>query len=251
LAFDFARAENAGADAIAYWHAVHIWLSGGDPFLNVVDPTQASGRILPYVYPPWTIVLFLPWALLPWDIAWALWRWIGVLFFAWTIKWAWERRPLGTAVVLAMLGPAIAANFDTGNVNIYLALAIWAAQFVRTRMSGLIWAFCANLKWLPAAAIFVLSPRARGWGLVFLAYFTVLTLATWPQTLEMTDVVFNFPRPLRLDYLMLLWAAVPWLWRQPWPPWWLQSGEIVRHWRERPPVATWLRRYFGLQQDHP
>jgi len=45
----------------------------------------------------------------------------------------------------------------------------------------------------------------------------VLALATWPQTLRQVEVVLFFPRPPRLDYLLLIWAAVPWLWRQPWP----------------------------------
>ena len=48
----------------------------------------------------------------------------------------------------------------------------------------------------------------------------VLTLATWPATLRQLEIVLNFPRPLRIDYLLLAWAAVPWLWNQPWPPRW-------------------------------
>ena len=246
VAFDFARAENAGADAIAYWHGVRAWLAGGDPYATVTDPTQASGHILPYAYPPWTLVVFVPWALLPWGVAWLLWRWASVVLFAWSIKWAYQRRPLGTAVVLAILAPAFAANFDTGNINIFLALAIWVAQFVRPRFGGLLWAFTAALKWLPTGLIFVLPARARLWGIVLLGYFTLLTLATWPETLRQVDVAINYHRPLRLDYFMLLWAAVPWLWRQPWPPWWLQSREIVAHWRGRPALGAWIRRYFGL-----
>jgi hypothetical protein len=247
VAFDYARAENASADAIAYWHAVQAWLSGGDPYVTVFDPSQASGHILPYAYPPWTLVLFLPWALLPWGAAWLIWRWLGVLLFAWTVKWAYQRRPLGTAVVIAILGPAIAANFDTGNVNIFLAVGLFVAQFVSPRVGGLLWALSAALKWLPAALLFVLPPKARGWGVALLALFTLLTIATWPETLEQIDVALFYPRPLRADYMMLAWAAIPWLWNQPWPPWWLQSREIRARLRKRPPMGSAVRAFFGLE----
>ena len=54
-----ARGEAAGADARAYWAGVRIWLEGGDPYHPV-------GPFLPYVYAPWMLPLFAPWALLPW-----------------------------------------------------------------------------------------------------------------------------------------------------------------------------------------
>jgi hypothetical protein len=249
IAFNFARGENAGADAIAYWHAVRVWLAGGDPYVTVLDPTQASGQILPYAYPPWTLLAFLPWALLPWDVAWLVWRAAGVVLFAWTVKWAYERRPLGTAVLIAILGPALVANFDTGNINIFLALMVWAAQFVGDRLGGALWAFATALKWLPGLLIVVLKPRARRWGVAILGLFTIFALATWPQTLRQLEIVIFYPRPLRFDYLLLAWAAVPWLWGQPWPPWWLQASGIAEHWRARPPLWTWVRRFFGLHEE--
>jgi hypothetical protein len=208
LAFDFARGDNAGADAIAYWNGARTWLAGGDPYVTVIDPTQASGHILPYAYPVWTLILFMPWALLPWGVAWFLWRWLGVLLFVVTVGWAYRRRPLGTAVIIAMLGPAIAANFDTGNINIFIVVAIFAAQFVGARLGGVLWAISTALKWLPGVLLLVLKPNARRYGLA--------------------------------------WAAVPWLWAQPWRPWWLQSSEVARHWRERPPVGVALRRFVGV-----
>jgi hypothetical protein len=80
----------------------------------------------------------------------------------------------------------------------------------------------------------------------------VLTLATWPQTLRQIDIVLYFPRPLRLDYLLLVWAAVPWLWHQPWPPPWLSPATIARRWRERGSLVPYLRVYFGVSQpDSP
>jgi hypothetical protein len=62
-------------------------------------------------------------------------------------------------------------------------------------------------------------PRAS-WriGLALLAVLAVLTLATWPDTLRQLDIVLNYPRPLRVDYLILGWGIVPWLWQRDWPP---------------------------------
>ena len=53
-----ARGEAGGADARAYWAGVRIWLNGGDPY-------HPTGPFLPYVYAPWMLPLFTPWAALP------------------------------------------------------------------------------------------------------------------------------------------------------------------------------------------
>ncbi len=92
-----ARGEAGGADARAYWAGVRIWLNGGDPY-------HPTGPFLPYVYAPWMLPLFAPWALLPWDVAWFVWRVGTIVLLLWTIHWAYRRRPLTTAVIVAILG---------------------------------------------------------------------------------------------------------------------------------------------------
>jgi hypothetical protein len=209
-----ARGDAAGADARAYWAAARIWLAGGDPY----DPT---GPFLPYVYPPWMLPLFVPWALLPWDVAWFVWRVGGVLLLLWTMDWAYRRRPLATAVLVLVLAFPFAANIDTGNINLLLVLALWAAQFVGPVSSGLLWALATWMKWVPAPFWLILAPRARGWGLVWLGVSALLSLVMLPETIIQLETLFGFgPRPLRLDYLIYLWALVPWWWRHPDPLWW-------------------------------
>lgn len=241
LAFLYARGELVGADARAYWAAVRIWLAGGDPY-------EAVGAYLPYAYAPWTLVVFVPWALLPWGVAWTLWQTMSVALFAASVAWAYRRRPLATAVLVALLGVPLAANLDTGNVALLLVLGIWLAWFVGPRAGGLGWALAAAMKWLPALLLPFIPPRARLWGIAFLAVGAVLTLATWPQTLRQLEVVLNFPRPLRIDYLLLAWAAVPWLWSQPWPPWWLSLDGWRRRWSERASLADELGAFLGLSR---
>ena len=121
-----ARGEAGGADARAYWAGVRIWLNGGDPY-------HPTGPFLPYVYAPWMLPLFTPWAALPWDVAWFVWRVGTILLLLWTIDWAYRRRPLTTAVIVALLGFPFGANLDTGNINLQLTLMLWAAQFTGPR----------------------------------------------------------------------------------------------------------------------
>ncbi|HET7027703.1 MAG TPA: glycosyltransferase family 87 protein [Candidatus Limnocylindrales bacterium] len=240
-----ARGEAAGADARAYWAAVRIWLGGGDPY-------HPTGPFLPYVYAPWMLPLFAPWALLPWDVAWFAWRVATVLGLLWTIDWAYRRRPLATAVVVVALAFPIAANLDTGNVTLLLTIGLFGAQFVGPRLAGALWAIATWMKWAPAPIWLVLAPRARAWGVGWLVVAAALSLLTLPLTIVQLQALFGFgARPLRLDYLVLLWAVVPWVWRHPDPLWWARParwpavgrriGAAARTWRARwraDPVET-------------
>ena len=89
------------------------------------------------------------------------------------------------------------------------------ASRVRPRLAGFLWSLAAWMKWIPALFLFVLAPRARLWGIGWLAASVLLSLATLPLTIIQLDALFGFgPRPVRLDYLVFLWALVPWLWRR-------------------------------------
>jgi hypothetical protein len=65
----------------------------------------------------------------------------------------------------------------------------------------------------------ILAPSARRWGLLWLALSVALSLALLPLTIAQFEALFGFGRrPVRLDYLVFLWAFVPWLYRRadPW-----------------------------------
>jgi hypothetical protein len=201
------RGEAAGADARAYWAGVRIWLNGGNPY-------HPTGPFLPYVYAPWMLPLFAPWALLPWDVAWVVWRGTTILLLLWTVHWAYHRRPLTTALIVALLAFPVGANLDTGNINLLLTLMLWAAQFTGPRLGGLLWALATWMKWIPAVLWFVLEPGARRLGLIFLCLAILLSIALLPLTIQQFQALFGFgARPVRLDYLVYLWAFIPWLYR--------------------------------------
>ena len=223
LAGMLGRGDPAGADARAYWSGVRLWIGGANPY-------EPSGPFLPYVYAPWMLPLFAPWALLPWDVAWFAWRVGTILALLWTFHWAYRRRPLDTAILIALLAFPFGANLDTGNINLQLTLMLWAAQFTGPRLAGLLWALAAWMKWIPAALWLFLRPRARLWGLGWLGLSILLSLATLPLTIIQLQTLFGFgARPVRLDYLVFLWAVVPWLYRRREPFDWLRPS----WWRDR------------------
>jgi hypothetical protein len=240
-----ARGEAAGADAHAYWAAVRLWLAGGDPY-------HPTGPFLPYVYPPWLLPLFVPWALFPWDVAWFVWRSGTLLGWLATVDWAYRRRPLSTALAVALLIFPVAANVDTGNVNLVLTLLLWSAQFVPPVWSGTFWALATWTKWVPAPLWLILAPRGRFWGLIALAVAGLLSLLTLPWTIVQLEALVGFgPRPPRVDYLVFLWALVPWWWRHGarlpavgrWPAAVTRLQRDLRSW---PALRARLRRFLGL-----
>lgn len=242
----FARGELAGADARAYWAAVRIWLNGGDPYHPV-------GPFMPYVYAPWLLPGFVPWALLPWEVAWFTWRATNVVLLLWTIGWAYRIRPLVTAITVVLLGFSFLANLDTGNVNLLLVFMIWAAQFTAPRTAGFLWALATALKWVPIVFLPLLAPRGRAWGVVFLAIAGALSLLTLDATIVQLQVLFAFPRPARVDYLVFLWCLVPLLWRDPDPLRYLRAATWTgwgRGWlgdlRRPRGLPARFRRAFGL-----
>ena len=229
-----ARGEAGGADARAYWAGVRIWLNGGDPY-------HPTGPFLPYVYAPWMLPLFTPWAALPWDVAWFAWRVGTILLLLWTIDWAYRRRPLTTALAVALLGFPFGANLDTGNINLQLTLMLWGAQFTGPRLGGLLWALATWMKWIPAVHWLILRPRTRAWGLIWLSVSIALSLVTLPLTIIQLQTLFGFgARPIRLDYLVYLWAFIPWLYRaaDPFaairPANWRRAAIGLRAWVARP-----------------
>ncbi|HKG55993.1 MAG TPA: glycosyltransferase family 87 protein [Candidatus Limnocylindrales bacterium] len=236
------RGDAAGADARAYWAGVRIWLNGGDPY-------HPTGPFLPYVYAPWMLPLFSPWALLPWDVAWFVWRGATILLLLWSIEWAYRRRPLETAIVVIVLAFPMGANLDTGNITLLLAIGLFGAQFLRPRMAGFLWGLATWMKWAPAPLWLVLRPRARLWGLAWLAASALLSLATLPLTIVQFEALFGFDRPaVRLDYLVLLWALVPWLWRRAEPFGWLRPASWRRSTTE---TVARARRLTDVRREDP
>ena len=97
-----------GADARAYWGGVRLWLGGGDP----LDPPPPY---MPYVYWPWSLPIFTPWAALPWETAWFVYRVFNVILFVWSAGWAYRQRPLATALLVLLVAKLAATTFTVSS----------------------------------------------------------------------------------------------------------------------------------------
>jgi hypothetical protein len=202
--------------------------------------------------------LFAPWALMPWDVAWYVWRGGTILALLWSIEWAYRRRPLMTAITVFVLFFPLGANLDTGNINLPLTLLLFGAQFSGPLLAGIIWAMATWIKWVPVVFILVLPPKARLWGLLFLAISVLLSLATLPETIAQLEALVGFGRrPIRLDYIVFLWALVPVLWRKTDPVAWLRPSWWRGRWatfraerRSRTRLARgWVGLAYGTSAD--
>jgi hypothetical protein len=134
----------------------------------------------------------------------------------------------------------------------------------------MLWMIATTVKWIPAVFWPFLSPRGRLWGVAWTILAVALTAITLPQTLIQLHVLFSFERPLRVDYLVFIWAIVPWAWRHPEAFRWLmpstwpgaaQAGRAAAkiwrlHYRRNPERAaetfrrvllTRVRTFFGLR----
>jgi hypothetical protein len=159
-------------------------------------------------------------------------------------------------VLVALLGFPFGANLDTGNINLPLTLLLWGAQFSGPALAGALWAIASWMKWVPVVFLFVLRPRARLWGLLFLGASVLLSLATLPGTIAQLEALVGFGRrPIRLDYIVFLWALVPLLWRsrEPFgwrrPGWWRDRLEALRG--ERRSRTRRTRTWLGLPHGSP
>lgn len=220
------RGPAAGADFEVYWVAARTWLAGGDPY-------DLPAGVLPYVYAPWGLPLFVPWALLPWDLAFSLWRVMILGGLVVSLAWAARRRPAATAVVFIALAVPIGINLDTGNITLPAALAIFGARFAPPWVAGAMWGAVTGLKWASLPLLLVLGVESRRIGLATLAIAAALSLALWPMTAAQLHTIANLERPFPIDYFVLIWAVIPWLWTDPerrrWldPAAWVRRGSVV------------------------
>ena len=181
----------AGYDFHAYWLGGRHLLSGEQLYPG---PETILGLPDEFRYLPAVAVLFVPFALLPYETA--LWIWTALevvvaaaVGFALVRRLPFAWRPWAAAGYIFFLG--LVLEVTLGNVNLFsLALALAAWRFrSRALPAGLFLAAAIGLKFLPLTLVPILAHFA---GVMLLCTTAALTLVRVPAAPRLA-----VPRPSR------------------------------------------------------
>ena len=128
--------NNKGTDFMAYYTAGKIILLGKSPDLYSLDLVNSIQQSLykgsspgfyPYLYPPHYALAMVPFALLPYTIAYLVWVVLGLVSFWFSIKWLGIQKPLQTLLFSLTWFPVFAVvSFGQ---NSFFSLAIFCCTF--------------------------------------------------------------------------------------------------------------------------
>ena len=177
---------NETIDLYVYWALAPHVLSGD--LYDVTSPNSPPDFPLPFTYPPFGALVFLPMTWLPWVAAqWTL-RVLSGLCLYWMVRVAlrlvagegwtadaalWRRRALLWTAVLLWMQPVV-HTFDFGQVNLLLAGVVLGAMTARdSRLAGAGIGLAAGVKLVPAiSGLYYLATRrfaAAAWSVVAFA----------------------------------------------------------------------------------
>ncbi|MGV1035569.1 MAG: glycosyltransferase 87 family protein [Candidatus Nanopelagicales bacterium] len=162
---------NAASDFDVYRQGGRVLLHGGSLYADV----SVGSLDLPFTYPPFAAVFFLPFALLPAKVALGIWSLLNLAALA-TISWltaariptiagvsapkfaTWEIA-VGVFIVANLMEP-ITENFWLGQANLLVVLAIMFDTLHKSRWTGLLTGVAAGFKITPGLFIvFMLVTR--------------------------------------------------------------------------------------------
>ncbi|MGQ0573430.1 MAG: glycosyltransferase 87 family protein [Pseudonocardia sp.] len=186
----------AHIDLEVYRFGVWALRDGGDPYGEL--PPTAVGAVLPFIYPPFAALVLLPFALVPWAVAWPALMGVSTLALGLTLFVTalrlWPSAGRGGALAVASVALPLSfalepvhSTIDFGQVNLLLmALVAVDCLAARTRWPrGMLVGIAAAIKLTPAAFVlfFLLrgDRRAAATAAVSGAVATLLALAVAPE----------------------------------------------------------------------
>jgi len=191
-----------GVDFRGYYAAARVILAGGDPYdYRQVAPVllEITGKMgnNPYYYPPWFALALTPLALLPYQLARAVWLLLNLAMMIAALVMTpavldWQVR--GRRRWLAWLSAIylfiwLSLRFEqTGTMLFFfLVLALWAARNGRDLLAGISLALLLtkpNVTWLVFALLMLVfyqrQRRVAGWALIALAALLIVSTAVLP-----------------------------------------------------------------------
>lgn len=104
-------------DFAVYWNATSQWLQGNNPYL--IRP-EDQGFV--FKYPPWTLPLLTPFAIIPWTLAKSLWALLqlGLLAYCSRVLYQYTQSPRILAFTLLGFWWIFQSHFFTGQISILL-----------------------------------------------------------------------------------------------------------------------------------
>ncbi len=177
---------NVTIDLNVYWHLAPHVLTGD--LYQVTAPNSPPEFPLPFTYPPFGAIVFLPLTWLPWAAAQWTWRVLSVICLYWLVRTAlrlvagprwtaehalWGRRVIVWTAALLWMQPVL-HTFDFGQVNLVLAAVVLAAMTARDpRLAGMGVGLAVGVKLTPAiSGLYFLATRrlsAVTWSVVAFA----------------------------------------------------------------------------------
>lgn len=164
--------------------------------------TEYSGQFaLPFTYPPFAAILFLPLSWLPWVAVRVLWQAVSVVCLCWLVRLSlrliardrgqeftddvWQRRVM-FATALALWIEPVRTTLNYGQVNLLLAAVVLAGMVsARPVLSGLSVGLTAGIKLTPAlSGIYFLATRrwaAAFWSAVAFALTVAVAWVVSPN----------------------------------------------------------------------
>ncbi len=186
-------------DLKVYWSLAPNLLA--DRLYSVTMPFTADFP-LPFTYPPFAAMVFLPLSALPWVVARVVWQALSLVCLWWLVRTAlklvaaraeqpfdvtWSRRAL-LWTALSLWCEPVRKTLDFGQINLVLVAGVFAAVVaVRQSVAGLGVGIGAGLKLTPAiSALYFLATRrfaAAAWSVAGFAVTVALGfLASAPDS---------------------------------------------------------------------
>lgn len=176
----------SGLDFAVYWQGGHDVLQGLSPY----RPLQT----LPFTYPPFAALVFVPFALLPEGVAYILWQVLSVAALVVATLVVAERSDLEakTAVwvlTAGMLIQPVVRDVQLGQINtLVMLLVVLDLLVVPKRYRGLLIGIAAGIKLVPAAFAVIFLFR-KEWASAIRAVVAGLVTVLLPLAIIPSDTV--------------------------------------------------------------
>jgi glycosyl transferase family 87 len=192
-------------DFTVYYHSVQAWRAGLDPYDTASLPPALSTAGFKFNYPPYALVLFEPFALLPLPRAMLVYLVLKLIALGWLVR-IWSRllqtsllEPPWILFLLFAYSSAMFIDFVSGNVTTFEQLLLWlgVTALLKERywpyVAAVVAASLLRITLIPLLLACLVAPGRRGYGHVAggVAAFASIFLVTYLVAPQLTVEFFQ------------------------------------------------------------